>query len=124
MSAVHAIIEIGVARQFSAKDLSEKLLLEKSTVSRLVKSLVDMGQVREVRSENDARIKHLHLSRQGEKTLAAITKFAELQVATAILPLNEQSQQSILVGLQNYSAALRASRLSGEVVERHDPHGG
>lgn len=116
-SAVHAIIEIGMARQFSAKELSEKLLLEKSTVSRLVKSLVDKGEVREVRSEDDARIKHLHLSRQGEKTLVEITRFAEQQVATAILPLSEQSRQRILVGLQNCSAALKASRVSGEVIE-------
>ena len=115
-SAVHAILEIGAAGRLSAKDLSEKLLLEKSTVSRLVKSLVDKADVREVRSEKDARIKYLHLTGQGEKTLAAITQYAERQVGTAITPLNEQSRQSILVGLQNYSAALKASRISDNVT--------
>lgn len=40
-SAVHAIIEIGKAGGLSSRDLCGKLLLEKSTVSRLVKPLSD-----------------------------------------------------------------------------------
>ena len=43
VSAVHAIIEINQTDRLSSKDLSEKLLLEKSTVSRLVKSLIKRG---------------------------------------------------------------------------------
>ncbi|MBL4690732.1 MAG: MarR family transcriptional regulator [Rhodospirillales bacterium] len=117
-SAVHGIIEIGAAGRRSAKDLSEILLLEKSTVSRLVKSLVDRGILRETWSDEDARIKFLHLTGQGEKALAAITQYAEQQVEAAILPLNDQSRQSILVGLQNYSAALKASRMSNNVMVR------
>ena len=115
-SAVHAIIEIGATGRLSSQDLSEKLLLEKSTVSRLVKSLVDKGEVREVRSKEDARRKHLHLTGQGEKTLAAITQYAEQQVAAAVAPLNDASRQAILTGLQEYSAALQASRMSGKVA--------
>lgn len=114
-SAVHAIIEIGAAGRLSAKVLSEKLLLEKSTVSRLVKSLVDKGELREIRSKEDARSKHLHLTRQGEKTLAAITRFGERQVATAIAPLDDASGQAVLIGLRAYSAALTSSRKSGKV---------
>lgn len=113
-SAVHAVVEIGTAVRLSARNLSEKLLLEKSTVSRLVKSLVDRGELREVRSEEDARVKYLHLTRQGEKTLAAITRFAERQVGTAVGPLNSDSRRDILSGLAAYSAALKASRMSGE----------
>lgn len=111
-SAVHAVIEIGAAGQLTATELCEKLLLEKSTVSRLVKSLVTRGELREVRSDLDARVKHLRLSLRGSKTLAAITKFAEQQVEAALFPLGDRSRQSILIGIQSYAVALRASRLS------------
>lgn len=119
-SAVHAVVEIGAAVRLSARNLSEKLLLEKSTVSRLVKSLVDRGELREVRSEQDARVKFLHLTRQGEKTLAAITRFAERQVGAAVGPLNSGSRRDVLSGLAAYSAALKASRMSGENAAASD----
>lgn len=120
-SAVHAIIEIGAVDGFSAKDLSEKLLLEKSTVSRLVKSLVERKEVREVRSKNDARSKRLYLTKRGEKALAAITQYAERQVSVAITPLNQRSRQDVLTGLETYSAALRASRAPTESTQTKAP---
>lgn len=119
-SAVHAIIEIGASNRLKSKDLCEKMLLEKSTISRLVKSLTDGGSVQEFRSSEDARIKHLRLTRQGEKTLAAINTFAAQQVAAATDPLSNQSQQNILAGLQDYATALRASRQTSEAVLPYD----
>lgn len=117
-SAVHAIVEIGAAGRLSAKDLSAKLLLEKSTISRLVKSLVDRGELREVRAEQDGRSKFLHLTGQGAATLAAITRYAERQVVSALALLPDRSRQDVLTGLETYSAALKASRLSGEAAPR------
>ena len=109
VSGVHAIIEIGQANGLSSKDLSEKLLLEKSTVSRLVRSLVDRGEIREVRSKDDARMKHLHLSHRGKQTLRAVDNFAEAQVSGALDQLDDRSQQRILKGLQDYSVALKTT---------------
>ena len=119
-SAVHAIIEIASSNRLTSKDLCEKLLLKKSTISRLVKSLADGGCVQELRSSEDARIKHLRLTRQGEKTLAAINTFATQQVATAIAPLTGRSQQNILACLQSYATALKASRHTSEPVQPYD----
>ena len=119
-SAVHAIIEIGASKGLTSKDLSEKLRLEKSTISRLVKALVDRGDLQEFRSKKDARVKHIRLSCHGERTLTAINSFAETQVAAAIGPLKERPRQTILLGLQNYAAALRASRQAGDPAQTRD----
>lgn len=114
VSAVHAIIEIGKAGRLSSTDLSRILILEKSTVSRLVKSLVDRGEVHEVRSKDDARMKYLHLTGKGSETLKAIDKFAETQVAAALDHMDESSRHSVLEGLQKYAVALKAaSNLQG-----------
>ncbi|MCG8558593.1 MAG: helix-turn-helix domain-containing GNAT family N-acetyltransferase [Hyphomicrobiales bacterium] len=113
-SAVHAIVEIGAAGRLSAKDLSAKLLLEKSTVSRLVKSLVERGELREARAADDGRSKHLHLTHRGAATLDAITAFAERQVGSALAPLPDRCRQQVLTGLETYTAALKASRTCGD----------
>jgi DNA-binding MarR family transcriptional regulator/N-acetylglutamate synthase-like GNAT family acetyltransferase len=109
VSAAHAIIEIGNTGGLSSKDLAERLVLEKSTVSRLVKSLIAKDEIREVRSKGDARVKYLHLTRRGAKTLRAIDAFAEDQVSGALNRLNDRAQQRVLKGLQDYSAALNAA---------------
>ncbi len=114
-SAVHTIVEIGAAIRLTAKELSEKLLLEKSTISRLVRSLVESGDIREQRSQSDGRSKDLVLTQRGRETLATIDHFATRQVVDAIAPLNDRSRAHILKGIADYSSALRAAR-SGEIA--------
>ena len=115
LSAVHAIIETGRAGSISAKDLCDKLLLEKSTVSRLVKTLIDKGEFTEVRSSHDMRVKHLRLTRQGNKTLNVIDQFAENQVSGALEHLNKNTRIGVLKGLVDYSSALQACTTDGEL---------
>ena len=107
LSAVHAIIEIGLASELSARDLSNQLLLEKSTVSRLVKSLAERGEIREARVPHDGRMKHLHLTSRGKKTLTKINRFAETQVSGALACLDQRAQFGVLKGLRDYSTALK-----------------
>ena len=109
LSAAHAIIEIGRTHGLSARDLSNRLLLEKSTVSRLVKSLVERGEIREVRAQHDGRMKHLHLTPHGRKTLAEIDHFAEAQVSGALACLDNPARFGVLKGLRDYSAALKSA---------------
>ncbi len=113
LSAVHAIIETGRAGSISAKDLCNKLLLEKSTISRLVKTLVDKGEVTEVRSSKDLRVKHLRLTRQGKKTLDVINHYGETQVSGALEHLNKSARAGVLKGLKDYSSALKARSTEG-----------
>ena len=113
-SAVHAVIEIGGAGGCSAKALTERLLLDKSTVSRLVKSLRDKGLVGDVRSPDDGRRKELRLTKHGVKTASAIARFAKRRVTAAISPLGGHARQRIESGLEAYSRALKASRLGGD----------
>ena len=115
LSAVHAIIETGRTGSISAKDLCDKLLLEKSTISRLVKTLVDKGELIEVRSSKDLRIKHLRLTRQGNKTLDAINHYAETQVSGALEHLHNNARIGVLKGLKDYSSALKTLAIGGEL---------
>ena len=108
VSAVHAIIEIGRADGLTAKQLSARRRLEKSTVSRLVRSLVARGALHEARAADDGRARHLHLTRQGAATLRAIDGFADAQVAGALARLDARARRRVLAGLRDYAAALGA----------------
>lgn len=111
-SFVHALVDIGNAGTLTAKDLSDNLLLEKSTVSRMVKKLISRGDLIETPSPADNRQKNLLLTGQGQKTLDEISKYAEIQVKDAISPLTNSTRQKVLNGLEVYSEALKRSRLS------------
>ncbi len=116
-SAVHAIIEIGAANNLTAKQLAEKLLLEKSTVSRILKALKTRGEIRETRSPSDARTKYLCLTSQGGKTLAAIAAFARSRVSAALAQLAPGQAGQIADALQAYAQALQRCRVAATESE-------
>jgi DNA-binding MarR family transcriptional regulator/GNAT superfamily N-acetyltransferase len=109
-SAVHAVIEIGQGHQVTAADLANILNLEKSSISRMVRKLIDAGEVAEAVSDQDARSKLLSLTEQGRKTLAKINAFAKQQVSRAVGPLSPTARKSISAGLATYARALESKR--------------
>ncbi|KAH7369747.1 GCN5-like N-acetyltransferase [Rhexocercosporidium sp. MPI-PUGE-AT-0058] len=138
-SAVHAIIEIGLHEQetatspsptpssssaskvngkatntggITAATLCTELNLEKSSVSRLLKKLVEAGEVKEGFGE-DAREKVLRLTEKGRGTLAGIDAFGESQILAAFKQLpTTATPDDILKGISAYATALRYSRLN------------
>ncbi len=109
-SAVHALIEIGAGEGLTAASLGDRLGLEKSSVSRMLRKLVLAGEVAAGRSPADGRAKPLALTAQGRASLARIDAFAERQVAGALRHLPATRQQVVADGLAAYAAALAASR--------------
>ena len=109
LSAAHALLEIGQGAPLLARDLGGMLLLEKSSVSRLVGSLVKAGLVQESRSTTDARAKELRLTGKGQQVLDGIHRHAAAQVETAIAPLPKEQHTTILTGLQTYASALQGA---------------
>ena len=109
-SAVHAIIEIGSNERLTAGELGEILNLEKSSVSRMLRKLIDAGEVEERVSPNDARSKLLKLTARGEATLEAINRFGHGQVAAAFLHLSDEERRIVVAGLSAYAEALHRVR--------------
>ncbi|SHN22131.1 transcriptional regulator, MarR family with acetyltransferase activity [Rhizobacter sp. OV335] len=114
-SAVHALIEID-AGEVSARDLGVRLRLEKSSVSRMLRKLVDSGDVCEAPCSHDSRIKLLSLTPVGRRRVAAIHAHARGQVADALGRLTRGQHHTVLDGLRLYSEAL-----AGVQETRPDP---
>ncbi|UHD47892.1 helix-turn-helix domain-containing GNAT family N-acetyltransferase [Aureimonas altamirensis] len=109
-SAVHALLEIEACGGITAGALAKILVLEKSSVSRLLRKLVETGEVTEGPSSADGRAKPLFLTARGSATAAAIHDFAHRQVADALDRLPAARHQTVTDGLQLYAEALAAGR--------------
>ena len=109
-SAAHAIVELGFEDGLTARDLSTHLLLEKSTISRLVKSLIAKGLVRETPDPGDRRAKRLSLTPEGQSRLDQINRLAVSRVSAALERVSPDEREAIRTGLRLYAEALAASR--------------
>jgi DNA-binding MarR family transcriptional regulator/GNAT superfamily N-acetyltransferase len=105
-SAVHAVIEIGMAPGISAKQLGNTLRLDKSNTSRQVSRLEAAGFVERRTSSDDARATELYLTAEGKKLQKKIDQFATDQVSNALRRLLPVDQQALLRSLALYADAL------------------
>lgn len=116
-SAVHTILEIGIRGPMTAMQLSEVLHLEKSSISRLVRKLIESGELKETVDPDDARVKPLSLTQKGRRTLAALHEFGRHQVTGALASLSKAEQRTVREGLMLYARALKAWRAAEEEMQ-------
>jgi DNA-binding MarR family transcriptional regulator len=110
-SAVHTILEIGMRGPMTSAELAEFLHLEKSSVSRLVRKLIDSGELKETADAGDARFKPLSLTAKGRRTLAALHAFGRQQVSGALARLTDAERRMVREGLLHYARALKQDRI-------------
>lgn len=109
-SAVHTLLEIGARGPMTSVQLAEFLHLEKSSVSRMVRKLIECGELKESADADDARIKPLSLTAKGRRTLSTIENFARQQVSSALERLTEADRRAVREGLTIYARALKTDR--------------
>ncbi|MGO4332316.1 GNAT family N-acetyltransferase [Cupriavidus sp. 2TAF22] len=111
-SAVHAIIEIGLAPGIQARDLASLLRLDKSNTSRQLAKLESMGLVTRTAADDDARSATLRLTGAGAQLRARIDQFATEQVSRALRRLTPADQQSLVRAVAIYADALAVDNAS------------
>lgn len=108
-SAVHALIEIDARPGITAGEIASRLRLQKSSVSRMLRKLIEAGTVQEAPGPSDARTKALALSADGQTLVADIHRFARLQVAGALTRLQPAEALTVAEGIRLYADALAAA---------------
>ncbi|MDX1570655.1 MAG: bifunctional helix-turn-helix transcriptional regulator/GNAT family N-acetyltransferase [Xanthomonadales bacterium] len=111
-SECHVLVELGERGASTVSELSDLLVLEKSTVSRLVGGLVDKGLLSSRRSPRDGRQRVLELTDDGQAKVAEIHRAADRQVGSAFEFLTAAEQETIRESLARYAKALRYARLA------------
>lgn len=75
LAQCHVILEIGLLQRTTISQLSENLILDKSTLSRTIDGLVNLGSIERVIDMNDRRCMKLSLTEQGKKIYQNINDF-------------------------------------------------
>ena len=118
LSQCHVLLELSMHGPLNLVSLAKHLLVDKSTASRTVNKLVELGLVAAGKSRFDNRKKIFSLTRKGEQVLGRTHEWANQLVERALDHLDQQEQQRVMEGLQLYAGALRKSRLQSSYVIR------
>ncbi len=112
VSQCHALqkLEEGI---LTPLELSIELGLDRSTVSRLAKGLVDKGYCTYLINDDDRRSRYLELTKLGRQKLAEIHSTAIRQVQSALQTLNDEEKNLVSQGLSTYAKALKTSHFDG-----------
>lgn len=126
VSGCHLLTELEALGQATAAELSERLVLEKSTLSRLVQSLRKSGELVAERNPDDAREKLLRLTEKGRKAAKEVHRQAFAQVQSALDHVAETERATLAAALERYAKALRYARLAQafrirEIQKRDNP---
>jgi len=110
LSECHVLVELERRGSLNAAELVELLVLEKSTVSRLVQGLLDLALIRRDVDPEDRRRRRLFLTDAGCAQVAAIHAAADRDVGQALEYLEGDEALRIAAGLERYARALRYAR--------------
>jgi putative acetyltransferase len=114
----HALIEVEREDGLTAGALAERLVIDRSTASRLVERLVNKGWVAAAPDPDDRRRKRLRLTVAGRRQVGRSHAHANSEASEALGLLLPEERQAILRGVRLYAKALRRRRLLSNAVIR------
>ena len=117
-SEFHCLLEVLQKDVATPKDLGERLRLDKSKISRTVKSLETKGYLHQVLTDGDGRKKRLALTKQGLREFDKVDTKAQMFVESALSFLESETIEKLKTSLDRYNWALsRAQKLREFSVE-------
>jgi len=117
-SECHLLTELESLGQATASELGERLVLEKSTMSRLVNGVLGEAYVKATQDPADARRRLLSLTARGRKGLQRINAYSNRLVGQALDYVTPGERQQVVAGLDRYAKALRYARIGREFLIR------
>lgn len=114
----HLLIELSSCSCPTMGEIADRLLLDKSTASRLIAKAMKKGYIKSTLDANDKRKRFLHLTELGRKTLEAFEPIAFNQTKQALLSLLPEEMEMVHQGIALYAKGLKASRIQNHAV-RH-----
>lgn len=111
----HLLIELTAYPSPTMGEIAERLLLDKSTISRLISNAVKKGYVECITDEKDKRKRFLIMTEKGQQTLNAFEPIAFNQTKEALLTLTKEEIEIVHKGVALYAKGLKSSRVQNTV---------
>lgn len=113
----HLLLEVANSKNPDHSDIADRLLLDKSTVSRLVAKAVKKGFVTYAKEASDKRRRCLQLTTTGRQTLNAFEPIAQQQVKDALLTLSNEEILTVQNGMDLFAKGLARARLRKKPIK-------
>lgn len=110
LSERHLLIELHNSLTITVGDVAERLLLDKSTASRLIAKAVRKGYVQYAPFGMDKRKRFLKLTLKGSEVLHAFEKIAFIETKEALLTLTHEEINAVYKGIELYAKGLQTAR--------------
>ena len=101
VAEVRIIGEIGRNDSLTAKKLAEYLSIDKGYMSRMMQNLEKKGLIERVKSEKDAREKHLRLTEEGKKLNLLLEEKADQRILRQIEGIGEEDFAKLLDAMKS-----------------------
>lgn len=116
----HLLIELSSYSCPTMGEIAERLLLDKSTASRLIAKAIKKGYVKTSLDEKDKRKRFLHMTNLGKDALNAFEPIAFNQTKQALLTLLPEEVECVYQGISFYAKGLKSSRLQNHAFAAAD----
>ncbi|MBI5658823.1 MAG: MarR family transcriptional regulator [Nitrosomonadales bacterium] len=108
------VATIGNTPGMTPKELGEKTLITKGTLTGVVDRLADKGLVRRIASPSDGRSQIIQLTRAGEKLFDRVFPAHIAYMQRAFAPLPPEELAGIAAGMRRLREAFAAAHTAGE----------
>lgn len=112
----HLLIELNSSLYPTVGEVAQRLLLDKSTASRLIAKAVKKGYVHYAIDAQDKRKRFLQLTEKGKEVLNAFEPIAFTQTKEALLTLDPDEIEMVYKGVSLYAKGLKNSRLQRQLT--------
>ena len=99
----HLLIELDTHASPTMGEIAGHLLLDKSTVSRLISKAVKKGYIKCITDSKDKRKRFLQITEKGKQTLNTFEPIAFNQTRNALLTLNHNEIETVHRGIALYA---------------------
>jgi len=103
------------------RDLRARLGLDSGYVTRVLQSLQSSDLVRVRPSRNDARVRHVSLTRKGRAELAELERLSDDKAMSLLEPLNARQRAELVTAMSTVTRLLQASRVAFAVEDPRSP---
>lgn len=114
----HALLELERHKMLTANQLSKLLHVEKSSISRMLKELLNKDYCIQQTDPHDNRHKLISLTENGKQAIAKLNQLADKQVSRALVKLSPEEQALVTKSMLLYAKALQQTRVSDQIQIR------
>lgn len=120
LTEVRVLLEISKTSQCTANILANKLQIDRSYMSRIIKNLEKNNLITKVQSEKDNRVNFLALTTKGHETIVNLEKSSDEQIASLIQSLEQNQLEKITEAMETIKNILTNAD-NGVIIRNFTP---